>query len=260
MYNSKSMKDILRSGERISESLDYNSFIEQKTTYSFEVEKILGIFKSNKEITVVDCASGEGYGCDLIKKEFPDINLIGIDIDSETIKHSSNKYPHLSFLEGSILEIDNFLKTKSNVFISNQTFEHLSKENQLRALDHIYKNLVTGGAFMIAVPNKPVYEIFSPNNIFHIHELDHISLMALLSTQNWSSIELFGQFIPSYQKNNGFRKQKLFSMILEKLPVQILNILKSLFIPKISENDIKIESFNKTNEDSYKILIAVCIK
>src|SRR5436309_13222977 len=62
-------------------------------------------FVRNKR--VLDLASGEGYGSNLIAKTAKQV--VGIDIDEQAVRHTKNKYflPHLDFKVGSILDVPN---------------------------------------------------------------------------------------------------------------------------------------------------------
>lgn len=253
------MEKILSSGERISEDLDYNSFVEQRASYSFEISRMLEYNKDFVNKLIVDCASGEGYGTEMIKNRIPDSKVVGVDINEEAVSYSKQKYPKIDFSVGSILELEKIVKN-FDYLISNQTLEHLNSDDQVKAINTIYSCLNPKGHFIIAVPNKPVYEIYSPNNIFHLNELDYNSLNILIKTQNWSKVEVFGQHLANYQKNSPFRKTKLFSYLLKLIPIRLLKILKGKFVPSISEEEIIIEEYKKVNDKSYKILIAFCYK
>lgn len=254
------MSKMLKSGERISEEFDYNSYIEQKSTYTFEVSKILEYSSDFKDKTLIDCASGEGYGSDLIKRKISDLDVYGVDIDSLTIDHSSQKYKNIFFSTGSILDLENIFKNKFDFFISNQTFEHLSSLDQKKALGTVYKLLNKNGLFAIAVPNKPVYEIYSPNNPYHLNELDIINFKELLETQNWSKIQIYGQELPNYQKTSMFRKSRGLAYLLNFIPKPMIRILQRLLVPKITQEDVVVEIFDESKLKNYKILIALCYK
>ena len=79
---------------------------------------------------VLDLASGEGYGSDLLANYAKQI--FGVDIDVETITHAKSKYirNNLTFLIGEASHIplpDNSI----DVFVSFETIEHHDKHIEM---------------------------------------------------------------------------------------------------------------------------------
>lgn len=79
---------------------------------------------------VLDIASGEGYGSNLIAKYAREV--IGIDISKEAVGHAKEKYvkSNLAFDVGSVLDIP----CESGIFdvvVSFETIEHISDHKKM---------------------------------------------------------------------------------------------------------------------------------
>jgi SAM-dependent methyltransferase len=251
------MKDsVYQTGERISPEADHNSYIEQLSIYNFFCNQINQT--KHEVFSLVDCASGTGYGLEYLisKTKLKKENSVGIDISEEAVSFSKNKYPDLNYEVGDILDI----KQKNiDIFTCNQTLEHFYKEDQVKVIESIYNTLSKNGVAMIGVPNKPVYQKFDPNNKFHLNELDFENFKKTIETKKWSSVEYFLQLTPSYQES-ALRKNKIVKFTLSLLPVKVIYFLANILNPKINISDLIINSFKESDLVNAKCLIAICKK
>jgi len=84
--------------------------------------------------TVLDIASGEGYGSYILSKYSK--RVIGIDISKDAVDYAAHKYNtgNLEFLHGNIIDIP--LKDESvDIVVSFETIEHHDKH--LKMMDEI---------------------------------------------------------------------------------------------------------------------------
>ena len=122
-----------------------------------------------KNKVVLDIASGEGYGCNLISKNASFV--YGVDIDKETIVSAKNKYneENIEFIEGSTSEIP-LDDCTIDIVISFETIEHHDKHEEM--FKEIKRVLKPKGLLIISTPDKYYYsDIKNYNNEFHIKEL-----------------------------------------------------------------------------------------
>ena len=143
--------------------------------------------------TVLDIASGEGYGSSILAKY--SARVLGVDISSEAIEHAKEKYQaiNLSFIQGSVIDIP--LEDKSvDVVVSFETIEHLMEHDVM--LIELKRVLKKGGALVISSPDKLYYsELPKTKNEFHIKEL---------------YLNEFKDLINKYFKKTIFYSQKIF--------------------------------------------------
>lgn len=120
--------------------------------------------------TVVDIASGEGYGSNMLASVA--LHVTGIDISSEAVKNASEKYKreNLDYMVGDVAEIP--LETGSvDVVVSFETIEHVSEEKQKQFLAEAKRVLKADGVLIISTPNKKIYsDKYNYHNEFHIKE------------------------------------------------------------------------------------------
>src|SRR6516162_4031681 len=104
--------------------------------------------------TVLDIASGEGYGSALLGSVAH--RVIGIDIDENSIAHARSKYKNdnLSFLRGDCTRIP--LSSDSvDLIVSFETLEHIL--DHLQFFNEISRVLRPDGVLVISTPDRVPY-------------------------------------------------------------------------------------------------------
>lgn len=158
-------------GERLEPHIHNENTIKHLHRYAIVTEYI-------KNKTILDIASGEGYGSNLMSQYASFV--YGVDIDKPTVEHAQNKYKkdNLSFLEGSTSKIP--LDDKSvDVVVSFETLEHHGEHDKM--IEEIKRVLRPNGLLFISTPDKYYYsDKRNYNNPFHVKELykpDFITLI-----------------------------------------------------------------------------------
>lgn len=155
---------------------------------------------------VLDIASGEGYGADLLARTAA--SVVGIDISESTIEFAKKTYerPGLQFLCGSVANIP--LPDHSfDVVVSFETIEHLAEQEA--ALAEMKRVLRPDGILIISSPNRPIYSDKKHHkNPFHVRELDLEEFRNLLErhfphVSVYSQSQLTGSMV---FKNEGIEK------------------------------------------------------
>ncbi len=192
------------SGERFIPGLSGHLQLEHLNRYYFVIKQI---DLSNK--IVLDLASGEGYGSDLLA--YYSKQVIAVDISSETIKHAKSKYVknNLTFLIGDAVNIP--LSDHSiDVFVSFETIEHHDKHVEM--LNEIKRVLKPDGILVMSSPDKYYYSD-KPNykNEFHIKELYYDDYKYLINSYFTRSIfysqKIFvGSIIVLDENSQGYKK------------------------------------------------------
>lgn len=139
---------------------------------------------------VLDIASGEGYGSNLLSEEAK--YVFGVDIDTETIEKAKLKYKksNLYFQQGSTSAIP--LEDNSvDVVVSFETIEHHDEHNKM--MTEIKRVLKPDGITIISTPDKYYYsDIRNFKNEFHIRELYKDEFKVLIS-KNFLKMQLLTQ-------------------------------------------------------------------
>ncbi len=115
------MRHLNFTGERVVMG-DMKNYIETLqehiARYNFALQPSL-----NKK--VLDAACGTGYGTNLLREAASDI--VGVDIDQETVKYASRIYPDMSFKQSDLNK--EFPDGLFDLCVSFETIEHLSHPN-----------------------------------------------------------------------------------------------------------------------------------
>ena len=161
------------SGERL-ETYIYNiNTIEHLHRYA--IASLL-----SKDKCVLDIASGEGYGSNLLSKVAS--KVIGVDISKETIDLANNKYagPNLAFQMGSASKIP--LPDRSvDIVVSFETLEHHDQHKEMLA--EIKRVIRPNGILIMSSPDKKYYsDLRGYNNPFHVKELYFNEFKDLISS------------------------------------------------------------------------------
>jgi radical SAM superfamily enzyme YgiQ (UPF0313 family)/Flp pilus assembly protein TadD/MoaA/NifB/PqqE/SkfB family radical SAM enzyme/SAM-dependent methyltransferase len=171
-------------GERFVPELDGQIAYEHFHRYAFASELA-------KEKTVLDVASGEGYGSAMLANVAREV--VGVDISEQAVNHARKKYEsiaNLSFCQGECKKIpcrDNYF----DVVISFETLEHT--KDQADFLAEIKRVLKKDGILIISTPNKKIYSDDKQYaNPYHLLELNENDFLALLNS-HFKNAALWGQ-------------------------------------------------------------------
>lgn len=141
--------------------------------------------------TVVDLASGEGYGAAWLAEVAK--SVIGIDIDAASVEHARARYAEHHNLEFALGDMQSLPLTDSCVDAVTcfEAIEHV--ENPRRVVEEVVRVLRPGGLLLVSTPNKAVYaDQRDYNNEFHIHEF-YLPDLELLLGEYFPERDLLGQ-------------------------------------------------------------------
>lgn len=174
---------IKNTGERlIPGGSDLPTFYEHAYRYAFACRLLKGM-------TILDVASGEGFGTYALSRVAKSIT--GIDLDQASVRHAIEKYA-LDFRVGSAEHIPIESATLDAV-VSFETIEHLP--NPKIFLQEISRVLKSGGYLLLSTPNKEVYHYDQEPNPFHLSELTLAEFTTILKS-HFEIIKIYGQIYP----------------------------------------------------------------
>jgi len=171
-------------GERFVPQLDGEIKYEHLHRYALTLDFVEGR-------SVLDIASGEGYGSALLAKRAA--NVIGVDIDPDSIAHAQSQYgdvPNLKFLVGSCSEIP-VADASIDVIVSFETIEHHDQHEEM--MQEFKRILKPDGCLIISSPNRLVYsDEYQRSNPFHIKELYYEEFVDLMK-RYFQQVQIYGQ-------------------------------------------------------------------
>ncbi len=149
-------------GERLETFIQNENTVEHLHRYAMVLDIVYGKI-------VLDIASGEGYGSNLLSKHAK--KVYGVDIDEKSVNDASKKYtaPNVEFRVGSAdaIPLEN---NCIDVVISFETLEHHDKHHEM--MQEIKRVLKDDGTLIISTPDKKFYsDLRNYNNPFHVKEL-----------------------------------------------------------------------------------------
>jgi ubiquinone/menaquinone biosynthesis C-methylase UbiE len=127
-----------------------------------------------KDKTVLDIASGSGYGTAILAETAS--KAYGVDVDKDAVSYAKKNYSSskIEFLEGDGKAIP--LKDNSvDVVVSFETIEHI--EDYRAFMAEVKRVLKDDGLFVLSTPND---REFPESNHFHIHEFERKELESLV--------------------------------------------------------------------------------
>lgn len=158
-------------GERLMSSFQNATAAEHLHRYGFALQFV-------QDKVVLDIASGEGYGSNLLSQRAKFV--YGIDISEEAVGFAQAKYKseNLSFRKGSTS--NTLLESQSiDVIVSFETIEHHDQHEEM--LTEFKRILKPNGVVLISSPDKYFFsDKTNYRNEFHVKELYSHEFIALI--------------------------------------------------------------------------------
>ena len=180
------INELLFTGERLVTSVSQ----EQAQIVYEHLHRYFFASQICKDLSVVDVASGEGYGSNILAQVAS--SVIGVDKDIKSIKHASKKYKrsNLKYIAADCVSMPIQSKTV-DVVVSFETIEHIFEHQDF--INEIKRILKPDGVLIISSPDKAEYSDRSGNkNTFHLGELYRNDFLNLLG-KNFQNTKSFQQ-------------------------------------------------------------------
>lgn len=174
-------------GERYIPIVSGELGCEHMNRYYFAVNQI-----DMKDKVVLDIASGEGYGANILSKTAK--YVYGIDISIEAIEHAKKNYnrENLEFIHGDALLIP-MENNSVDILVSFETIEHIEKQQEM--IDEMKRVLTQDGILIISSPDKLRFtDLTGDKHDFHVKELYYSEFKELIN-KNFSKTHFFNQKI-----------------------------------------------------------------
>jgi len=142
---------------------------------------------------VLDLASGEGYGANILAAAA--LSVVGLEIDDAAVQHARKKYKreNLEFVMASVTNIPLREEHSFDLAVCFEAIEHV--EDREKLVSEAKRMLKPDGLLVVSTPNKDVYRHESAeDNPFHVRELEFEEFRSLLR-QFFKNIGFLGQRI-----------------------------------------------------------------
>lgn len=126
-----------------------------------------------KGLTILDIASGSGYGSALLGETASEV--YGVDVSDDAIDYATKNYSskNVSFIKGDGTKIP-LKDNQVDIVVSFETIEHI--EDYKTFMKEVKRVLKPEGLFILSTPNEIE---FPESNHFHIHEFEEKELSDL---------------------------------------------------------------------------------
>jgi ubiquinone/menaquinone biosynthesis C-methylase UbiE len=146
----------------------------QSLTYGEHLARYYAAKQIVKNKTILDIASGAGYGTAILAESAK--KVYGIDYSNDAIKYAKSLYKkeNLQFLQGdaSNIPLDD---SSLDVVVSLETIEHIPKPEKF--VQEVVRILKPNGIFYVSTPND---DEFTEGNEYHLHEFTFTELDKLI--------------------------------------------------------------------------------
>jgi ubiquinone/menaquinone biosynthesis C-methylase UbiE len=161
----------------------------------------------SKGRNVLDVASGEGYGSNLLATVAK--SVLGVDISGQAVNHAQIKYrrPNLTFRTGAADKLPGE-GGSVDLVVSFETLEHHDKHYEMML--EIKRVLRPGGLLIMSTPDRLFYtDLVTYKNPFHVKELTLEEFRSLVAGY-FNNVEMFlqkfsvGSFVAPEKTAQGF--------------------------------------------------------
>lgn len=192
--------EIMRSQERALFDHERHGEVVAETSAlleHFAIKKIKKMIRSRKMTTIVDLGCGHGGYLRKLAAEFPNIEMIGVDINQKVINHArtlSEEYPNIHFELGDIKSWKPENETNVDVILLHNIFHYIHPDERKEMLDHLHRYVGNQGLISVITPiNETEYgEAFS--SAFNSFFVAHSNLFALPNKQELNQVSEDSEF------------------------------------------------------------------
>ncbi len=159
-----------------------------KTRCAFHLDRYRFACEYTEGKDVIDCASGTGYGANVLKMLGRANSVVGVEIDKHSVEYAKKNYGKngINFIQGSILELP-FMDDAFDIFTSFETIEHI--DNETKQFSEVKRVLKDGGLYILSTPNDWKSDVINPH---HVRMYTYDKLKTTLSN-NFQIIKIYNQ-------------------------------------------------------------------
>jgi len=190
------------------------------------------MIRSGNSMKVLETGCGTGRFCFALAKDFPDINMQGIDISEDSIDlcKKAKTELHIRNVSFQVMDINhmNFEEGSFDIAFNEGVIHHLSDD--LTPLKEMVRIVRKGGSILLTVANKSclphtIYKAIKGKRYEYGHEKSYkcSELIALMEKAGLKDIEVFG-VIPEY----GMQRIEGYLPVIGAIITQLINLIAFL--------------------------------
>lgn len=141
--------------------------------------------------TVLDLASGEGFGAAILAQAAQ--SVVGVDIDARSVEHASLNYlrDNLSFTVGDARDLSRFADDSFDFVVAFELIEHVAEQDCV--IDEIERVLTPRGVLVMSTPDRRAYvDPTGRGNALHVRALGREAFLGL-AQRRFRNMRVLGQ-------------------------------------------------------------------
>lgn len=155
-----------------------------------------------KDLTIVDFASGQGYGCEILKESFSQAQVIGLEIDEKSLRKARKRHSRgqqIQFLKADVTKAP-LANESADIVTAFEILEHLPKTKQLTMIKEAKRVLKKSGFIFLSTPypySVRKTEQSRAGNPYHLYEPTQKEIENLFAQADLRLVRELGQgFVP----------------------------------------------------------------
>lgn len=248
----------------------YSTQRDHMARYFFAANLING-----KTKTIIDAASGSGWGTHYLSTATQTERVIGLDYDPEALDEATREFPpnpKVSFQRADLTNAQDVKDIdRADWVVSFETLEHVPYQDSATFLQNLSYLHNGKGGLVISTPNAPLFSPYtekegSPWYKHHHKEYNLAQFVEILEQSGWGVNALYGQRFVN--KDEYLRVARLtfpFRLLASRLGVSWDHRLYRLPIMFLSayyclKSDSQVRAVCLQNKTEPVFLVAVCSK
>lgn len=166
-------------------------FVDHEKWFSAQWKFIKSDIKLNKNVRVLEIGSAYGGFYKMLKKDFPNVDYVGLELDMKAVEFSKKYFLNENFLN---IPIESYNSNKKfDVVFAFEVLEHL--EDPRKVMDIVYMLLKNSGYFIGTSPFPYKKNVYADKT--HIYLLHPDNWRKLLQETLFSTIKMYPMsFVP----------------------------------------------------------------
>ncbi|WP_226581372.1 class I SAM-dependent methyltransferase [Halobacillus litoralis] len=148
----------------------------------FAIKKIKKMIRDKKVQSVVDLGCGHGGYLRKLAAEFPDVEMIGVDINQKVVDRAralSEDFPNIHFQVGDINSWKPSDGEKVDVVLLHNIFHYIHPEDRHQLLSHLHQYVQPNGLISVITPIDETEQGEAFSSAFNSFFIAHSNLFAL---------------------------------------------------------------------------------
>ncbi|KHE68089.1 hypothetical protein LD39_15275 [Halobacillus sp. BBL2006] len=192
--------DIMKSQERAIFDHELHGEVVAETSAlleHFAIKKIKKMVRDRNVDTIVDLGCGHGGYLRKLALEFPNISMIGVDLNHKVIERArtlSDSFPNIEYKVGDISEWKPEGDEKADLVLLHNIFHYIHPDDRHQLLNHIHQYVRRRGLVSVITPINDTEHGEAFSSAFNSFFVAHSNLFSLPNKKELKEISAYCEF------------------------------------------------------------------